>query len=158
MKPYSRLACLVLVSLVALLYGPITEAAAQARFAVSAHVQAVATLTLAAQPAALVLTEEDIRRGAVAIREPTVLLLHSNSAQGVALDIGASLKLFTAVRVQGLDGDATLSGEGGTLTHRWAAPMPLPLSLTFTLYLKPDAKAGTYPWPLALSVRALETL
>jgi hypothetical protein len=158
MKTHFRHAGLALASCAALLFGYAAHAAEQTRLQVSATVQTLATMTLASQPAGLLVTPEDIRRGFLTVTQPTVLILRSNSAQGIALDVLAIAAIFSAISVQGLDGNATLAGAGGTLTHHWAAPQPLPLTLTFTFILKPETRAGRYPWPLAFSVRALETL
>jgi hypothetical protein len=158
MKLLLPLARFILVICAVMLFGDATHAAAKTRLQVSATVQAVASLTLTAQPAQLLVASADIRRGFLTVAQPTRLILRSNSAQGIALDVIASDALFSAISVQGLDGAATLAGAGGTLTHRWAAPAPLPLTLTFTFILKPQTRAGRYPWPVALSVRALETL
>jgi hypothetical protein len=111
-------------------------------------------------PARLNVSVEDASRGFVVIREPIKLELSSNTAHGVELDVTAPAGLFSSMHVQGRDIDAILSGEGGTIAYRWSQPTAnrkQSLDLRFTVALAKGLQPGTYPWPIAVYGRALET-
>jgi hypothetical protein len=127
---------------------------------VSATVAPQASVSVRA-PAALVISPTDLARGYVDVSEASELRVISNFAHGVALDVRAPRGLFTAMTVRGTDLDAQLPGEGGTIAFRWpGAQNPthsLSVVLRFRLVPAPGVQAGTYPWPIELHGRALDT-
>jgi hypothetical protein len=127
---------------------------------VSATVAPQAAVSVSA-PAALVISAADLARGYVEVAEPSQLRVVSNFAQGVALDVRAPRGLFAAMTVRGVDLEAVLPGEGGTIAFRWPAAQPvthaLSVALRFRLVPAPGVQPGTYAWPIQLQGRALET-
>ena len=83
-------------------------------------------------------------------------------AEGVGLaEIGARLDrsakaVHEKASVRGFESDVVLDAEGGTVVQRWQ-PGPQHLTLTFRFMLAPGLVPGTYPWPLRLTVRPLES-
>lgn len=128
---------------------------ARAQFGVSAMVLPVARLHLDAEPGDLQLTGADLKRGFVDVAQPTSIVVNSNSADGVALDLTNLNPLLTGMVVDGVDSAQVLGGDGGTLVRRWNKPQVLRLTLKFRLMLAPGLTPGRYPWPLRLGVRPL---
>jgi hypothetical protein len=131
---------------------------ARTSFTVGASVRAVARFELTQVPATLEISVRDAAQGFVDVPETTQLSIDSNSAQGFALEFLTVAPLFSAMSVQGLDGEAALSAEGGTVVQRWQHAHPVNLSLRYRFMLTPGLSAGTYPWPVRISVRPLESI
>ncbi len=131
---------------------------ARTSLAVSATVNAVARFDLRSAPAAVRVSQADLGRGFIDIGEPLLLVVHSNSREGFALDLAPLAPLFSSLTVEGLDAPQILGPDGGTIVQRWRAPHEVNLSLRLRLGLAPGLAAGTYPWPLRVSVRPLESL
>ncbi len=127
-------------------------------FAVSATVRAVANIELASVPGSIRVTAADLARGFVDIEQPTQVLIRSNSQSGFALEVLTVTPMLRAMIIRGLDSDLELGADGGTVVHRWQTPHPMHLSLNFRFALAPDLAPGTYPWPLRLGVRPLESI
>jgi hypothetical protein len=109
-------------------------------------------------PARLTVTATDVAQGYVTVSEPLRLRLSGNTPQGVELDLRAAPALFSAMRIEGTNLDATLPGDGGTIAWRWRqSSMSLNVDLRFTFMLRPELLPGTYSWPISVNGRALET-
>jgi hypothetical protein len=109
-------------------------------------------------PARLTVTATDVARGYATLSGPLRLELSGNTP-GVELDVHAAPALFSAMRIEGVNLDATLPGEGGTIAWRWAqgSGRSINVDLRFTFTLQPQLQAGTYAWPITVNGRALET-
>ena len=110
-------------------------------------------------PARLTVTAVDVARGYATVAEPLRLQLSGNTPQGVELDVHAAPALFSAMRIEGINFDATLPGDGGTIAWRWAqgSARALNVDLRFTFMLSPQLRPGAYSWPITVNGRALET-
>ncbi len=131
---------------------------ARTSLTVSATVNAVARIDLRSAPAAVHVSPADLGRGFVDVGEPLSLVVHSNSREGFALDLAPLAPMFSSLTVEGLESPQILGPDGGTIVQRWRAPHEVTLSLRLRLGLAPGLAAGTYPWPLRVSVRPLEAL
>jgi len=135
---------------------PAVEAAqARSQIAVSAVVPAQVLGQVVQQPSEITITDSDIARGYVDVMAGSQLRVTSNSPAGYVIDFFTRLPIFRTVRVSNGSGSAELGPEGGAIIERGLIGRNLPLSLTYRFVLSPDAKPGTYAWPLALNVRAL---
>ncbi len=110
-------------------------------------------------PAHLTVTALDVAQGYATVSEPLRLQLSGNTPQGVELDVRAAPALFSAMRIEGANLDATLPGDGGTIAWRWRQESlrSLNVDLRFTFMLRPELRPGTYSWPITVNGRALET-
>lgn len=123
-------------------------------FAVMVSVQPTATLREISRPATIDISSADVQRGFAEI-DPVRFEVASNSRDGYALELMPVSRLFTAVSVQGLGDDVTVGADGGTVIQRRRNAQPAPLNLRFKFFLRADLAPGRYPWPLALTARAL---
>lgn len=130
----------------------------QTQMQVSATVRAVARIELQSAPRMLTITPRDLAQGFVDVPQRTSLAIRSNSAQGYALEFQVLSPLFSAVTVQGLDGEASLGSEGGLIVQRWQHPQAVNLSLSYRFELIKGLAPGEYAWPVQLAVRPLESL
>jgi hypothetical protein len=131
---------------------------ARSSFGVSATVRAVANIELQSVPATFSVSSRDLQRGFVDVEQPTLLTVRSNSQSGYSLDLMTVTPMVASMIVYGLDSELALGAEGGTVVQRWHNPHPVNLNLKFRFSLAEGLKPGTYPWPVALAVRPLETL
>jgi hypothetical protein len=126
-------------------------------FSVSVRVLARATLNVRSEPADVMITQADVRRGYVEIAEPTLLDVSTNDPAGYALVILPQAPWFSQVTVRGAGDEITLGTEGGTIVERGRAAPTTSLELTYRFALSPDIGPGHYPWPLHLAVQPLQT-
>lgn len=144
------LLCLLLIGM------PHTSMAAESRtsFAVAVSVQPTASLREISRPATIEISPTDVQRGFAEIN-PVRFEVASNSRDGYALELIPINRLFTAVSVHGLGDDVTVGADGGTVIQRGRNARPAALDLRFKFFLRADLPPGRYPWPLALTARAL---
>jgi hypothetical protein len=112
-------------------------------------------------PTEITVSRADVLRGTAEIATPVRLEVSSNSPDGMEIDVSAPQGLFSSMRIQGKDIDATLPGEGGTIAYRWSGrtlKSDRSLELRFTLALDHSVVPGTYAWPIVLNGRALQTV
>jgi len=131
---------------------------ARTDFTVSATVRAVADIELQSAPTNIKITAADVESGFVDVAQPTRLVIHSNSPSGFALEVRTLTPMLSSMVVHGLDADLSLGAAGGTIVQRWRSPRVVDLSLKFRFALAPGLKAGSYPWPLRMAVRPLESI
>jgi hypothetical protein len=127
-------------------------------FTVTATVRAIAQIDLQSAPAALEITALDVQRGYIDVPQPTQLLVRSNSPHGYALDVLTVAPILSAMQIQGLESELSLSGDGGSVVQRWQRPQSVNLSLKFRFSLAPGIAPGLYPWPVRMAVRPLESI
>ena len=142
-------------SMALLMIAPTPDAAIadQAKVTVSATVLKHASLKVLAQPAAVVVTAADIERGYVDIPAPAQVAIRSNSARGYMLDFANDGEFINRILVKGLSTDVQLSPAGGAVMQPYSGHgTRTTLDLGFRFMLAKSAQAGTYPWPLHLSV------
>ncbi len=142
------------VLLAGIAIGSLCGADTRSLLPVSATVMPYARLTAIAAPATLAVSAEDVARGYVDVVEPTTFAVAHNTP-GYVLEVYALLPLAAEIDVYGLPQQVRLTGSGGSIEHRAAAASHENLALTYRVVLGPQARPGTYPWPLQLAVRPL---
>jgi hypothetical protein len=133
---------------------PDAQAGAQSQMQVSATVPARALSEIQAQLPQLVVSAADIARGYVEVTAASRLRISANSREGYAVDFYPRLPIFNAVHVSSASADARIGPDGGTMIVRGRHGRNMPLDLSYRFELREQIAPGTYPWPLALSVRA----
>ncbi|MCM2312356.1 MAG: hypothetical protein NDI84_13235 [Steroidobacteraceae bacterium] len=129
-----------------------TASDGQSRLLVTATVLKHASLKVLAQPAAVVITAEDIARGHVDVPLHTEFVVNTNTA-GYLLDFATSGNFIRQIIVTGLANEVQLGAEGGVIAQG-SAPGPKTrrgVLLAFRFVLSESARATTYPWPVRLS-------
>lgn len=129
--------------------------AGQAPLLVTATIQRHASIRMA-PPATLVISEADIARGYVDVPTPVEVTVRSNVPQGYTLVFEAQDDAVRETLVEGLPGQLVVGSGGATATR--AAPGPGMwhdvLQLRFRFRLSREARAGSMPWPLQISMMA----
>lgn len=126
----------------------------QTRVLVTATVLKAASLKILAQPAAVVITAADIKRGHVDVPMPTLVAVKSNT-DGYMLEFASDGDFMRRVIVAGTGSNVELSPAGGLVTITGVSGGTSNLVLTFRFVLSDAAQAATYSWPLRLSVAPL---
>lgn len=129
-------------------------AADELRLAVRATIAKRATLQVLAQPSSVVITEQDIARGYVQVPGRAQVSIRSNSPAGYMLVFASESDFVRHIRVSGLGHDVQIGAGGGVVPQRGAAQgvTQATLELGFRFELAPDARQGTFAWPVQLSV------
>lgn len=158
-KIVSRAAQLVAGAALALglLGAPLTAAASdEAKLTVTATILKRASLKVLAQPAAVVVTAADIARGYVDVAAPAQVAIQNNS-DAYAISFSSQGDFIRQILVRGLGNDVQMSPEGGSVTRSSSGPgvTRATLALGFRFVLSESAQAGTYAWPMRLSIAAL---
>ena len=123
-----------------------------ATLVVTAVVLPKASVTLAAAPAVLDITADDVRRGYVDAHAPLPLAMRSTSNRGMRLFIGLRSAHIRQARVEGLGAPMHLPAAGGFALL--PAARERAVALQFRFYLDPATPPGTYPWPVQLEASA----
>jgi hypothetical protein len=125
--------------------------AASAQVRVAATVLPRVSLDAVRQVPTITITEGDLQQGFVEVPAATQFELRSNTTS--QLEVSGSAEWFRAVTVSGLPVPAM------ELARAASAVVILPAfiarfagSLSFRFRLAPNARPGTYPWPLSLTV------
>lgn len=136
---------------------PAAMATEQAKVTVSATVLKRASLRVLAQPAAVVVTAEDIARGYVDVAAPARVAIKSNSPRGYMLEFANEGDFMRQILVKGLASDVQLSPSGGAImqSHAGIGVTRETLELGFRFVLAAAARPGTYAWPMQLTVLPL---
>lgn len=121
---------------------------------VQATVSVHADLERIEEPREVTLTAEDIHRGWADIPVGSRLWIFSNSRSGCFLrfEVAEEASWLKLILIRGLPIEAQVSRPGGWLHRRWPGASRSVLELWYRLELQPDAKPGTYPWPLHVSL------
>jgi hypothetical protein len=131
--------------------------AGAARIRVTATVPPRATLRVLHQTRTLVVTPEDVARGYVDAPAASRIEVRNNSRGGCLLvfeRIAGPDASFGNVSVRGFEREVEIGPGGGFVPHSYA-PAPVTAELSYRFSLDRDARPGTYPWPLQVSVRPL---
>ncbi|HTP45343.1 MAG TPA: hypothetical protein VMQ50_00290 [Casimicrobiaceae bacterium] len=137
------------------LLAPDVRAAAQGRMLVTATVPARAVSELQAQQAEITLSPADVARGYVDVAVGSRLKVSANGREGYAVDFFPRLSIFKSVQIRTSSADARIGPDGGTMIVRGRHGRKMPVDLSYRFELREHIAPGTYPWPLALSVRPL---
>lgn len=145
-----------LTTLAATTISPHPHAASlRSQISVTAFVPAQAVAHVVDQLPEITITAADIARGYVDIPAASQLRVTSNNPAGYIVDFFSRLPIFRSVRVSSTDGSADLGPDGGAIIERGRQGRDMPLKLSYRFNLGAQVEPGTYPWPLALNVRAL---
>lgn len=106
------------------------------------------------QPARLVISDDDIRKGYV--EAPCRVEIVSNGAAGFALTVTLTEGAVSGGRVTGLAGELPLSmlGAGLRMTHRNRADKRVLYDLRYRFIVNQGVSPGEYRWPVFLQISA----
>jgi hypothetical protein len=121
---------------------------------VTAKVLARAKLHVLRQPTEIVVTNADIRRGYMDINAGSLLEIKNNSRAGVNMTFEARGLPFKEALISGLGREVAIGPNGGIVTHQIIGTSVVALSYRFVF--DESSHAGTYAWPLNLSVSPVE--
>lgn len=133
---------------------PQGAAADQLKLPVSATIAKRATLKVLAQPATVVISADDIARGYVEVASRAQVSIRSNSPRGYMLVFANEGDFLRQMRVRGL-GNEIQVGPGGGIVPQGASAQGVTqatLELGFRFELNPNARQGTYAWPVQISI------
>jgi len=151
-----RLAKAICLSALALAAAhPFVSEAASKAIAVSATVTANAVMQVEYQAQQLVVTPADIARGYCDAPAASRVRVSSNSRTGYLISIFSRLAIFKSVRIETPDASAQIGREGGAIAQHGRHGKDLLTQMTYRFTLAEGVSPGTYPWPLALDVRAI---
>jgi len=128
-----------------------------AKLTVTATVLKRASLKVLAQPSSVAVTADDIARGYVDMLAPAQVAIKSNTSGGYLLEFASQGDFMRQILVRGLANDVQLSPSGGVVMQASAGSgvTRTTLDLRFRFVLTDAAQAGTYSWPIHLSVTPL---
>jgi hypothetical protein len=131
-----------------------SHAAGETKLMVTATVTKHASLQVLAQPSSVVVTAADLARGYVDVPGTSQVAIQSNTVGGYMLEFASQGDFMRQILVKGLGGVVQLSPEGGLVTQNAASTgvTKTTLALGFRFLLSESAQAGTYAWPMRLSV------
>lgn len=128
--------------------------AASAKVTISATVLARASLHVLQQPTELVVTDADIRRGFIDVDAGSLLEIKNNSRAGVYMAFASQGLPFREALVRGFGREVSLGPNGGIITQQLTGQAIVALSYRFIF--DGSSQAGTYAWPLSISVNPVE--
>lgn len=140
------------------LANPVTMLSAEAAqsssttVSVAALVLPMVRMQMLRQPATLEITAGDVERGFVELRSATVMRVVSNTPWEVSFQSHGDFVRLT--QVSGISGNLPVGPDGSSRVSRSAAKEPTSLELGYRFELSPDARPGTYPWPVTVSANA----
>lgn len=146
----------------ALSLAPINEAASSesSSVAMSTKIQVTATVLartsmhVLRQPAEIIITEADIKRGFLDVNAGSLVEIKNNSRAGVNLIFDVQGLPFKEALISGFGREVSLGPYGGIITHQITGTSIIAFSYRFIF--DENSRAGTYAWPLSLSVSPLE--
>jgi hypothetical protein len=154
---------LVAAALIAALsLAPISEAvsaqtstqAMSTQIQVTARVLARASVHVLRQPAEIVVTDADIKKGYLDVNVGSLLEIRNNSRAGVNMTFETHGLSFKEALVSGFGRDVALGPNGGIITHKIIGTSVVALNYRFIF--DESSQAGTYSWPLSVSVEPIE--
>ena len=134
---------------------PLKAAQQGAAIAVSATVIAGVKTPTLFEISVLTITNADIAKGYVDVFSAYTFSVFTNSKKGIILDLNPLSNIFESVEVFGMGSTALLGSDGGSFTVRSFLPNNSKHDLSFRFVLSPAVTAGTYPWPLNITARAI---
>jgi hypothetical protein len=122
-----------------------------ASLTVSARVLPYLQFNLLSQVSEITITEEDILKGYLDVRSASRLELKTNSTNGYMLAFEGSLWPFKEVQIQGLASPVQIK-PGHALVHQPSVRGKVFMDLSYRFILSETIQAGSYSWPLSISV------
>lgn len=137
-----------------LLFGPVSGAAWGANgggtVLVSASVSGKLSKTPIFQINRLTLTEKDIRAGFVDVPAGTIFEVRTNDRNGYRMNLHVEGS-FVREAVLRINQRSVLAGPGpGIFIRTFPGEAGERISIHYRLYLSPDLKPGSYPWPVSI--------
>ena len=138
------------------LCGPVTSEAGSsfATLTATATVKSTARRTVKHQARQFVVTGENIAQGFLEVSAATRIEVRNSSLFGYIISFEAQEGPFQHVVVSGLGCEFHLGSVDSWLLRPHVRGTEV-LELTYRFILKEDARPGTYPWPLLMSVAAV---
>jgi hypothetical protein len=132
-------------------------AGSETKLTVTATVLKRASLKTLAQPASVTITAADIARGYVDVPAAAQVAIQSNTSTGYMLEFASQGDFLRQIMVTGLANELQMSPAGGFIVQPPAGTgvTRVTLNLGFRFVLAESVQAGTYAWPMRLSVIAL---
>ena len=121
---------------------------------VTARVLARASLHVLRQPSEIVITNADIRRGYLDVNAGSLVEIKNNSRAGVNMTFETSGLPFKEALVSGFGREVALGPNGGIITQQIIGTSILALNYRFVF--DESSQAGTYAWPLSITVNPVE--
>ncbi|MDP1610657.1 MAG: hypothetical protein Q8M11_06340 [Sulfuritalea sp.] len=133
---------------------PAEAAGNKAQVAVSATVLRHVSARSMTAPHSVSISAADIGRGYVDVPVPSTLEIRSNSPSGYLLAFGSQAEFASGIEVHGVGGGASFGRFGGVLNVRTEGRgmQTIPVELNFRILLSENARPGTYPWPIQITV------
>lgn len=122
---------------------------------VSVTVISNSKMEISYQSTQLNITNADVERGYIEVPNALRFSVNTNSRSGYLMDFHPIGHTFESVQIGGLGTSIQLGADGGTIVQRGMFPKRLGYELSFRFTLPAGIHAGSYPWPLQLSVRSL---
>lgn len=149
-----KLLTAVLVAILSLAGAPDAEAGpkqAGAQLKVNATVLPYTSFNVSNRTQTVVITEADIDRGFVEIRAASSVEVKTNTRSGYFLSFECFDPTFRQVRVDGLGRPAVI-GSGSGIVSMPNNGKATRLELSYRFILADNARPGSYPWPMTISV------
>jgi hypothetical protein len=121
---------------------------------VTATVLARASLHILKQPTEIIVTDADIQRGFLDVNAASVVEIRNNSRAGVNVIFQTWGLPFKEALVSGFGREVSLGPNGGIVTNQITGTNVVAFSYRFVF--NEYSQAGTYAWPISLSVSPVE--
>jgi len=106
------------------------------------------------QATVLEISTVDAANGMVEVRGGSRLVITLKSPADYAVDLRSHNRFVQAIAIDAIGRTVELDSNGGVLVQRQAAAGRHVVAIDYRFALAPGTVAGTYAWPLDLSVRA----
>lgn len=127
-----------------------------ATVSIGAIVKAYANAKMIRQTQELVITQADVAAGYVDAPLATTMEVKSNSDSGYLVSFNGLVGPFMKIYVRGLQNEAQIIHDGGWVVQAGPTTKGLQtLQLSYRFVLAQGVEAGTYAWPLIISVHPL---
>lgn len=139
------------------IYDTITPAYGEARskpMEVSVKVKPHFSIKVKYQVQSISISQEDISRGYIDVPQATGIAIRDTSRSGFLLIFEGLEKPFKSMSIRGLPnaGEVLITSKHA-LIHQQNRKTSLDLDLSYRFYLSEDAKAGTYTWPITITLQ-----
>jgi hypothetical protein len=128
-----------------------------AQIPVSATVIANAVAKIDHQTGHIQVEAADVARGYVDVSNATRFSVRTNSREGYSMEFYPLLDIFESVQVDDANVKTTIGRDGGSVVHHVVQRTESIQSLSYRFYLSASVAPGTYPFPLQMQVRALDS-
>jgi hypothetical protein len=105
-----------------------------------------------AQPEAITIQEDDVKRGYIDIPSNTQLQVLTNIRDGFLVHVRARFDVIQKVLVTGGSNNLEINAEAGSAMLRQSSrAADSKLALGYRFFLTPGLRPGNYPWPVTVS-------